>query len=289
MQEQIGQDGHESDYAKTLAAGPGKVGKTVTIMANVMGVMPGQKYGGICKTPSEVHLIGLDQSAAAGVGPFFKMCGAPEEAYKFHYYKCQDDVSAAALSQDEWDYTFFNSMMDTISRVKDKCAKRPGSVIILSSLTTLALTLERGMAGPAGAKMGGGMDQSKWGDFARQLTDIRSSLQVDQWHMIWEGHLYKPPATGQDKSVERPETLQVSGKAGFNFPNNVGEVFGIRRSFGVKHEGTKIDQVYFDTKPSMDFIAGGRMTNEKLNAKEYDLTLVYHKLGYKIGFWGRKK
>lgn len=288
MKEQIGQEGQEANYAKTLAAGPGKLGKTVKIMSNVMGVEPGQKYGGICKAPSQVHLIGLDQSAASGVGPFFKMCNAPAEAYKYNYYKCQDDVQRAGVSDSDWDYTFFNSMTDVAKRIQDKCAKYPGSVVIMSSLTTLGITLERGMGGPAGALKGGGMDQSKWGDFARQLNDLRAMFQNDLWHMIWEGHLYKPPATGQDKSVERAETLQVSGKAGFNFPNNVGEVFGIRRQFGIKHEGTKIDKVYFDTKPSMDFIAGGRMTNEKLNEKEYDLTLAYHKLGYKVGFWGRK-
>ncbi len=221
--------------------------------------------------------------------PFLAACGAPAEANSYTYWKMQDDVLLAGRSTNEWDYTFFNSVMDCIRRIQDKLSKVKGGCIIISSLTTLGLTLERAMAGPAGAKMGGGMDQSKWQDFARQLSDIRSELQVDSWHCIWEGHIYKPPNTSQNKDENKPETLQVSGKSGFNFPNNVAEVFSLQREFGQKYQGSKIDKTYFDTRPTMDFMAGGRLSNEKLGPREVDLTVMYHKLGLKTGRWNAPK
>lgn len=286
MKVQIGQDGQEANYAKSLIAGSAKMGKTVGIMASVMGVLPWQKYGGVCKHPSEVHLLGFDQSTATGIGPFFKSLNAPADSMKWTYWNMQDDVLEASRSSQEWDYSFFDKVMKALRQIQDKM--KPGGVLVISSLTTLALTLERQMAGPAGQKQGGGMDQSKWQDFARQLVDIRAEAQVDNWHCIWEAHIYKPPNTSQNKDAEKEESLQVSGKTGFNFPNNVSEVFRMNRQFGSKYPGSKIDRVEFDTRPVMSYTVGGRLSNEKLLPKMDDLTLMYYKLGLKVGYWGRK-
>ena len=132
------------------------------------------------------------------------------------------------------------------------------------------------------------MDQSKWLDLARQVNEFRNLFQAGDWHCLWEAHIYKPPPTGQDKK-ERPETIQVSGKSGYNFPNNVEQIFRLRRIFDSPYERTKIDKMYLDTRPSLDFIAGGRCFTEDLDPKETDLTLAFAKLGLKCGRWGAPK
>lgn len=273
----------ESEHANVLVTGTTKMGKTVGLVASILGLMPWQKYGGIC-SPSNLHIIGFDEAAAKGINSFLKMLNAPAEAYKYNYWKMQDDVLVASRSKEEYDYTFFNSVMDTTRQIQDKMKK--GGVLLPSSLTTMALTLERGVAGPAGAKPGGGMDQSKWQDFARQITDIRAEMQVDLWHTFWEAHIYKPPNTSQQKDAEKEETLQVSGKSGFNFPNNVAAVWRLQRRRGTVHPGTKVDQMYFDTRTDMAF--SGRCVTENLLPQESDLTYMVAKIGYKVQFWGRK-
>lgn len=276
----------ESKYAKFLITGSTKMGKTVTMMAMALGLMPWQKYGGVC-APQDLHLLGFDEATAQGVNTFFKMLNAPPEAYKYTYWNMQDDVRSAMRTQNEYDYTFYNKVMQVIrDNILPAMHRRPGGVLIPSSLTTLGLALERSVAGPAGIKPGGGMDQSKWGDFARQVTDIRSEAQVDTHHCLWEAHIYKPPNTSQNKDAEKEESLQVSGKAGFNFPNNVGAVFRLQRKRGQVHPGTKIDQMFFDTRTEMAYT--GRCVTEQLRPQEVDLTYMISKLGHKVTFWGRK-
>lgn len=284
MKHVTGESVIESKYIKGLFTGTTKMGKTVGLMAQAMGLMPWQKYGGICNRPSEVHLLGFDESAAKGVNTFFKMINAPKEAYQYQYWNMQEDVIAAQRGKDEYDYTFYNKVMEVLGMIASKM--KPGGVLIPSSLTTLGLTLERAVGGPAGIKPGGGMDQSKWGDFARQVNDIRAECQIDLWHCLWEAHIYKPPNTSQNKDAEKEETLQVAGKAGFNFPNNVSAVFRMQRKRGMLHPGTKVDQMYFDTRVDMAYT--GRCVTETLAPQENDLTVMLHKMGYKVGRWGAK-
>lgn len=283
MKKQTGEKIQESSYIKALVTGTTKMGKTVGLVLQCMGLMPWQKYGGVCN-PSNIHLLGFDESGAKGINSFLKMINAPAEAYKYNYWNMQEDVLKVARSPHEYDYEFFNAVMKTIREIANEM--KPGGVLIPSSLTTMALALERGVAGPAGEKPGGGMDQSKWQDFARQITDIRAEAQVDLWHCIWEAHIYKPPNTSQNKEAEKEETLQVSGKSGFNFPNNVSHTFRLQRKFGMRHEGTKVDKMYFDTQPSMAYT--GRCVTENLGPQETDLTYMLAKLGYKVNYWGRK-
>jgi hypothetical protein len=282
-----------SEFAKMLAVGKAKEGKTVALAANLLGVLPWQKYGGVIDDPANLHILAFDSGAVVGLKEFLRdLCGMKEaDIARVRIYNFQEDVRKISLSDDEWDYSFYNSVVTTGKKIQDRIKSNTSSAVMISSLTTLALTLERAIAGPPGNedKRGAGMDQSKWSDFARQLNEIRNLLQQDSWHCIWEGHVYQPPPTGQDKSVIAKETIQVSGKAGYNFPNNVEQVVRIRRSFGETYERTKVDRVYFDTRPTMDFVAGGRLFTTNLDAKEFDLTYAFHKLELKIGRWGRPK
>lgn len=292
MKEQNGSSYQASEFLKAMGLAEAKVGKTCALVAWTLGLMPGQKFGGVIDKPENLHVLSLDAAAIRGAIGFLKMLNAPKEAFNFKVYNLEDDVRRVSCGTEEWDYSLYNNVLTTVRKITDRC-KGGSPVIIVSSLTTLALALERAIAGPPNeAKRGAGMDQAKWSDFARQLNEIRNVLQQDSWHCIWEGHIYKPPATGQNKNADDAprETLQVAGKAGYNFPNNVEQVFRIRRMFGQSIEGnSKIDQVYLDTRPSMEFIAGGRLFTEALDAKEYDLTLATYKLGLTVGRWGAKK
>ena len=280
-----------STYGKTLAVAKAKEGKTATLIANLLGVMPWQKYGGVVGDPSHLIVLAFDSGAVVGIKEFLvDLCGMKlQDAARIQAFNFQDDVRQVSNAETDWDFTLYNSIVTSIKRVQDKASKGKSSAVLVSSLTTVALALQRAIAGPPGnsEKPGGGMDQSKWTELGRQIYVIRKLLQQDAWHCIWEGHVFKPPETGQGGG-ERSETLQVQGASGHNFPNNVEQIFRIRRMFGETHEGTKVDRVFFDTQPSMDFISGGRLTTTNLDAKEFDLTKAYYKLGLNVGRWGYK-
>jgi len=286
MKEQTIDSYQPSNYAKAVAASEAKVGKTVFLAAGCLGVLPWQEYGGVVDDPRNLHIVSLDANAAGGIGTFLDACGAPKEAKRANIYNLQEDVRRIASQSDDMNYDFYNLLLQTAKKIEDRC-KSGVPVVIISSLTTMAQSLERAIAGPPGdpRKGGLGMDQNKWTEFARQVNELRNVFQHDNWHCIWEAHIYKPPPTGQG-GQDKKETIQVSGKAGYQFTNNVEQVFRIRRLFGQTHQGTNVDQMYLDTRPAMDFVPGGRLFTEKLSAKEFDITYAFSKLGLKIGQWG---
>lgn len=288
MKETTAEDESLSKFAKALVVAKSKEGKTVGLVAGALGVLPWQRYGGIVDRPEHLHVIALDQGAAAGIAPFLKMCGAPKEAFKLKIWQMQDDVLAAAGQTGDWNFDFYNALIQCVKRIQDQ-TKGTGAVIV-SSLTTMAQTLQRGISGPPGddRKKGGGMDQAKWPELGRQVNEIRNVLQKDLYHIIWEGHVYKPPGMPGTQDTQK-ESIQVQGAAGHNFPNNVELVLRFRRDYGNTHADTRIDRVFLDTQPSMDFIPGGRCITEKLDAKEDDMTKAFYKLGYKVGRWNSKK
>lgn len=288
MKETTAENDSLSLYAKELIVAKAKEGKTVGLVAGALGVLPWQRYGGIVDRPEHLHVIALDQGAAAGIAPFLKMCDAPKEAFKLKIYNMQEEVQAASGTNNDWNFDFYNALIVVIKRIQDKV--QGNSAILISSLTTLAVTLQRGIAGPPGneGKKGGGMDQSKWPELSRQLNEIRNIIQRDKYHTIWEGHVYKAPGMGGNDSGQK-ESIQVQGAAGHNFPNNVEHVLRFRRDHGNTFGETRIDRIFLDTQPSMDFIPGGRMITEKLAAKEECMTLAFAKLGYKVGRWNSKK
>ena len=287
MNKQTGNNYQSSKMEKALFAGEAKMGKSSFLVASALGMFPGQTEGGIVTSPKHLHVITADSNALGGIKRFLlESCGAPAEALEFNVLNMQDDFRQASTSKTEYDSTFFNSVMQAVVEVESLVAARPGvHAVIVSSLTSMALGLERSIAGPP-QKKGNGMDQSKWGAFSHQVNEMRSRLQRDMWHCLWEAHLYRPQDSGQDKDAPaKTETLQVSGKSGQNFGNNVEHIYRVRRQFNNKLPGTKIDKVFLDPHASFDFVAGGRNTTEALAPQEPDLTAVFTKLGLAVGGW----
>ncbi|MBU6430537.1 MAG: hypothetical protein KGR26_16080, partial [Cyanobacteria bacterium REEB65] len=58
-----------SKFAKALAVSEAKVGKTVFLAAQALGVFPGQKFGGVVDDPSNLYIVEIDSGGATGVAP----------------------------------------------------------------------------------------------------------------------------------------------------------------------------------------------------------------------------
>ncbi len=297
MIEQTGESYTSSKYAKALCVSNAKVGKTTFLTASALGILPWQKMGGVVQDPKDLHVITFDSSALGGFSKFAtESCNAPKEALGFNVYNFQDDARRVAESDQEYDGTLFNALMSLRDKIASKSRSSGVPVVLVSSLTGLAFAFERSIMGPPGqGKSGKGYgDQSKWQMFAAKMIELQNRFHVDQWHCLWEGHVFKPPQNSQNKEDVPKETLQISGKAGANWPVNVEQIFRVTRLFGQRYmpEGgarTNVDNTYLDTKPAFEFLANGRGFNESLNDKEYDLTAALKKLGLKTGHWGAKE
>lgn len=294
MIEQNGETYVSSPWAKALNISEAKIGKTCFEVATALGVMPNQKQGGIVTKPSDLHIIATDSNSLGGVKRFLiESCGARREALGFRVYNIQADIRAAFQGSgggDEgWGMDLYNLVVgEVIPLIQERVAASRGvSLVLLASLTGLAGGLERALVGePRGP---GYSDPSKWKALAHHLHEIQNLLQPEAHHMIWEAHLDKPPPPPMaDKGGDnRPkEGIRVSGEAGRNFAFNCEQVFRLRRTFGLKWQGTPVDQTYLDTRPSLEFIANGRNFTEALDPKEYDPTKSWRKLGLKVGHWG---
>lgn len=285
MIEQTGETYLSSPYAKTMAASEAKVGKTCFLIAGALGCLPWQKHGGIVDKPENLHVIATDSNAIGGVKRFLlETCRAPKEALNFKVYNMQADLLLSSGS-DNYDYTFLNTINEILQKVHER--KRGVPLVLGSSLTGIAEGLLNGLRSPAGENKGGGMDISKWSDFALQVTQVRNTFHAGDWHTIWEAHVLKMIRKGQGETVEI-ESIQVPGQSGVNFPYNVEQFFRIRRMYGQKWEGSNCDKVYLDPRPTYGFITNGRNFNEALNDKEYDPAIAFHKLGLTIGRWNSK-
>lgn len=286
MKEMTGDSYEASPYMKALCASEAKVGKTTFLVASVLGVLPWQKFGGIVDSPENLHVITFDASALGGIKRFIaESCGAKKEALGFKVYNLEDDMRRVAETDSDYNMAFYTTVLDTISKIGEKARGVP--VVVVSSLTGLAAGVERSVVGPPSGK--GYSDAAKWKTLAHQLHEIQNYAQIDKWHCFWEGHIDKPAGLGLKNEAPPKETIRVSGEAGRNWGYNVSHIFRIRRLFGQLQPGTKIDQVYLDTRPSLDFVASGRGVTEALDPKEPDMTVVLGKLGLKVGHWGRRK
>lgn len=288
MEEQTGETYVASKYAKALLVDVPKNGKSCFIIGSLLGVLPWQKHGGVVTNPKSLHVIAMDANAMGGVMEFLtKTCGASEEAKKFRIYNMQKDIREVSLNPEGNDLTLYNTFMATLSTVRDRVsAERGVHSLVISSITGLAEALVRSLSGDPSTP-GGGMDQDKWRRFGGMINDLRNYAQTDEWHCIWEGHIHKPDSKGQDGSPAK-EALLIAGKTGQSFPYNVEQVMRIRRLQGQVYDGTKCDQTFLDTQAASDLITGGRLFTEKLNPKEYDMTVAFHKLGLATGRWGQK-
>lgn len=290
MKEMTGSTYESSQYLNALTVAKAKEGKSVFLIASLLGLLPWQKLGGVVSRPENLHVITFDANALGGAKRFLmESCGAKPEAMNFVVYNMQEDVKQAGIKND-WDTAFYNTVKTCILKSLDRAAKSGVHAFHMSSLTGCVEGLVKALAGPSAEKKGGGMDQSKWVSFGSQLAELRNLAAQGNWHVIWEGHIFKPQATGQD-GAEKPETLQMPGKSGQNFPYNVEQIFRIRRRQGEKYtpkggQPTAVDLTLLETTGDYDFIVGGRNVTEALEPKEYDLTKVCQKLGLKTGGWG---
>lgn len=295
MIEQTGDTYLGSKYAKSLFVGGAKMGKSTFLVASALGLLPWQKHGGVVSRPEDLHVLTFDSSALSGIKDFLiKELNAPPEATKFNVWNYQDDVRKISQSESDYDHGLFGSLTATRNKISDRTKGTDRCpVVLVSSLTGLALAMERAIIGPpTGGKSGKGYgDQSKWKMVSSQLFEIQNLFQIDQWHCLWEGHLSKKTkaAVGQGQPAEEVDSLSVSGAAGKNWGYNVEQIFAVRRQFGQPFTaGKKCDKVYMDTKPTLDFVANSRGATTALEDREVDLTEVYQKLGLRTGNWGKK-
>lgn len=282
-----GEKYQSSDYAKSLCASESKVGKTSFLVAGALGQLPWQKQGGLVDDPKNLHLVTFDANAAGGLKQFLlQTCGAPKEALNFTVWNMQEDLFDIGTSKTEWDFTFYNAICGAIQQVKQAAKGVP--CVIFSSLTSIGEGIFRGLSGPQGNKKGSGMDEAKWSSFFQQISDIRYLGHDGPWHCLWEAHVLKQEKKDRSGENSIVETIQIPGKAGTNFPNNVEQAFRIRRNFNTPFQGSKCDQVYFDTRPTYEFIAGGRGFTENLEPREPCVASAFQRLGLKVGGWGAK-
>lgn len=280
----LAQKGNSSSkFMKAFVVAEGKVGKTTYLAAAALGALPGQTKGLVDK-PENLHIFGFDEAFVDGLLRFLtETCKRPDCA-AISVWDHTANIRKASLSPSGWDMTVSSGVVKDIMEVSGLIRKGGTHATIFSSLTGLALGIEAGLAGaPDPNKKGAGMDMAKWGAFGHQLNHIRNLAQSDDHHTFWEGHITKTTAKDEE---DRKETVNISGKVGQNWGFNVEQVFRLRREMA-KYPNTSIDKVFLDTRPSLDFVSGGRGFNEALQPREYDLVSVAERLGKQIGGYTR--
>ena len=323
MEEQTGDSYQGSPYIWALIAALAKVGKTTGIVANVLGAMPWQLFGGVVDRPSHFHIVTADASALMGAREFLlENCEMPKEALGYRVYNLEKDVRAIAESVEAYQHRVFLLLREVRDRIAQYIAQEPGvHAVLMSSLTGFARAMERGLMGrPTGQTKGRDGDKNGkgygsidlWQLLKTQLFDLQDVFQALDAHVFWEGHLVEF-TTGQPPNEVTKEKLAISGSAGSGsgFGFNVSHAFriarkstqyeskdrtttkgniipGKRRSLTGPGKGSNkwpVDEVYFDTDVSGSFVANGRMVASRLEKSEFDLTNVLRKLGYKTGGW----
>lgn len=280
-----------SPWAKQLWLAESKMGKTTWLIGQALGVWPTQMHGGIVTHPSHLHVVALDVQAVRGVLNFLGRW-SPEEIGKVDVWDLEDDARAAASRSEDWDFTMYNSLLETYHRIHQTVRPNEVHVMLTSSLTGAATAIQRSLFGRPGAgdKKGAGGDMAKNDALNQQLAEIRHNAQLDGLHCWWEGHVVKAQVKGQNGQVqEEKDDIGLRGKTGQTFAFNVGQVFRLRRFPGQRDPGVTVpcDKVAIDTKPSLSFFQGRDF--HQLQPFESDLTAVYKKLGYAIGRWNAPK
>lgn len=286
-----------SKYGKELFVSKAKVGKTVALVGNALGVFPWQEHGGIVDDPANLHIITLDAAALDGCFEFLTdICGAPKECGQAKVYNLQRHAEAAFTKGGSYDPTFPSAVYDELRKIRERVAKGGIHAVIVSSLTMLAKAWLRSISGPAfspGNKSA--MDQNKWNSLKQQLGEFQWQAQSDQYHCLWEAHhgekVEKDTGTGMPSITD---TLQVDGGTAKTFPANVERIWEIKRTANyAKDSGGKVynkhlHDVWFDPFPRFDFgdIQTGRKVSGRLEPREPDLTRAFHALGLKVGHWG---
>lgn len=293
MKEETGATYQSSKYAKMLAVADAKVGKSTSLIAGCLGVLPWQTNGGVIDQPANLHVITTDANALGHIKTFLtQTCKASEQALTFRVYNMQDDYNKAFRDQDAYSSIFYNTLMATIQKVQERASRGGIHVLLLSSLTTMGRALQRGVSGPVESNgdtvKKSTMDKSKWPMFNMQLNELQAFAQSDLYHCIWEGHLGKKlDFTNKDdhgQPIEK-DSIQLQGSVGASWAANVEQVVTMQRSFGQCHPGTKCDKTSFNTRPNLNMVASGRGFTELLERSEPDITTMFEKLGLKVGKW----
>lgn len=294
MKEQTGATYKSSQYAKMLAVADAKVGKSSSLVAGCLGVLPWQSNGGVVDKPDNLHIITTDSNALGHIRKFIlETCKGPESALSFRVYDMEEDYRKAFRVSEGYSSAFYNTLMATIKLVQDRATLAKGSsVLLLSSLTTMGRALQRGVSG--GILSDGSqvkkstMDKSKWPMFNMQLNELQAFAQADMYHCIWEGHLSKKLDFNEKDEYGQPaekDSIQLQGSVGQSWAANVEQVVVMQRNFGVTHTGTKCDKTSFNTKPNLNMVASGRGFTELLDRTEPCITTMFDKLGLRVGHW----
>lgn len=293
MKEETGATYQSSKYAKLLAVADAKMGKSSSLVAGCLGVLPWQLSGGVVDKPENLHIITTDSNALGHLKSFLtKTCGASEQALAYRVYNMQQDYQKAFEDDSDYSSFFYNTLMATISKVQERASRGGVHVLLLSSVTTMGRALLRGVAGPIKSANGqvkkSAMDKSKWPMFNQQLNELQAHGQSDLYHCIWEGHLAKKLDfinKDDDGKPEEKDGIQLPGSVGASWAANVEQVVTMHRKFGIVHPNTRCDRTYFNTQPNLNMVASGRGFNELLDKEEADITAMFSKLGLKVGNW----
>ena len=271
-----------SDYLTGFFVAEGKVGKTTFLAASCLGALPHQKKGLVDK-PENLHLIGFDEAFVDGLLRFIReSCKRGPEYANLSVHDLTGVTHKAAFGGG-WDYGVYNATLSELRGIQQEVKRGGVHATIFSSLSGLASGIKAGLAGsPDPTKKGSGMDQSKWDGMSHQLNALRNAAQDDTQHIFWEGHIMKSSAA---KEEDQKDENGIQGSAGKSWGFNVGSVVRLRREQS-KYPGTNVDKVFMDTRPTLDFMSGGRGFNEVLAAREYDLVEMAEKLGKKVGGFG---
>lgn len=284
-----------ANYGKELFLAEAKVGKTISLLGGLLGVMPWQENGGVVDSPENLHVITFDEGALEGAKDFLiTKCGAPKEIAKVHVVNLQHAAKKAFMSNTDYDGTFPSKVYDAIHEVQDLSGKKGVHALLFSSLTMCAKAWLRSISGPAftgQAMKRSPMDQNKWGLFKQQITELQFAVQTDTYHTLWEAHLGEKMSKEKDTqgNAQMFDTLQVDGATGQTFPAQVARPYTMHRQRGGWKAKSDVDMVEFDTRPNLNFGSGimsGRKAVGALEPKENDLTQMFHKLGLTVGQWG---
>lgn len=268
-----------SDFMTAFVVGEGKVGKTTWLAASCLGALPHQKKGLVDK-PENLHLIGFDEAFVDGLLRFLKeSCKRGPEYLGLSIHDLTAVTKKASMGSG-WDYGVYNAAQAELRSIQQDVKKGGIHATIYSSLSGLAGGIKAGLAGsPDPSKKGSGMDQSKWDGMSHQLNALRNAAQDDTQHIFWEGHIMKSSAA---KEEDQKDENGIQGSAGKSWGFNVGGILRLRREQS-KYPNTNVDKVFADTRPTLDFVSGGRGFNEVLAPREYDLVEMAEKLGKKVG------
>lgn len=299
MKEQTGETyTPATNTIKALAVAASKDGKTTTLIAQILGLMPNQKSGGVISSPSNLHVVITDTAALDKVKEFLvKHCGATKEALQYKVYNLEEDFNKAFSLEYDGAAFFYNTFIATIRKIHERCSAKPNEVhaVIFSSITTIARAILRGIRGGIKESEQDGrvlvkqsMSIPKWSMLQDQLNEVQSLGHMIPAHIFWEGHLgTKLDSTEKDergKAVEY-DTINIPGSVGESWAANVSHPLVMVRQKGQVHQGTKIDKTYFDTQPNLKMAGLGRGATTHLNKQEADLTELISKLGMKVGNW----